>query len=213
MAVISPDVAQLVAEYRNSDTNMQNVFYVQKLDGWAAGDLEQLAENYLAWETAEAGPLRSNQISLTRVTVTDLTSLTHGRYDLQLASPLVGGLASPALPASATWALKKNIGQRGRGRNGRTFWIGLGENQVVQDTIDSAAASAIETAMNMLLSDLLTDLGGAEVGVIHRPPVGTGEEYDFTRQLVYAATDFLIDSQRDRLPGHKRHKRRPGVGA
>lgn len=209
MPFVGPNIVQVQMIYTCGGELVENVYHAHKDSAWDLTTLGALAAAFVSWETSEAAPLRSEQVSLVRVVATDLTSLTSGRVDTQLVTTVDGGVVSPVLPNNATWAVKQNIGERGRGRNGRTFWIGLAENQVIGNQIDTTVGDSIQSALNALITDVGAAVAGAALGVMHRPPGDppTGSA-TFTPTQNFTYTDQLIDSQRDRLPGHKRHKRR-----
>jgi len=209
MPFTAENVVQVVMGYRLAGEIVENVYHVHKGSTWSLTDLGSLVATFLSWETDTASLLRSNEVDLVRITATDLTNLTAGRVDDQLTAPVVGGVASGALPANATFAIKASIGERGKGRNGRTFWIGLAEDQVSGATIATATADDIQAALNTLLTDIATAIAGAAMCVIHTRAGGvplTVATFTVIQNWVY--TDTLVDSQRDRLPGHKRHKKK-----
>lgn len=208
MPFTAENVAQVVMGYRQAGEIVENVYHVHKGGAWSVADLGTLVGVFLSWETDTAAPLRSNEVDLIRITATDLTSLTSGRVDDQLTAPVTGGVTSGALPANATFAVKASIGERGKGRNGRTFWVGLAESQVNGAELAVATADNIQTALNTLITDVSTGIAGASLCVIHTRVNGvplTVATFSVIQAFVY--TDVFVDSQRDRLPGHKRHKK------
>lgn len=208
-SITAVNVARVVMEYTNGTLEkMQNSYYVKNVAAWSVADLEALVEAFSVWEETRASLERTSDVRLIRVTATDLTSLTSNRVDDILAAPVIGQRTSPTLPANATFALKANIGERGKGRNGRTFWVGLAEDQVTNQSINTVNADNMVTAMNDLITDIDTALPGAQLGIIHTTHNGVPiEPAEFSETQSYNYTDLTVDSQRDRLPGHKKHKR------
>jgi len=208
MAFTAPNTVAVQMFYTVGGEIVENVYHAHKDSAWDLTSLGALAAAFVSWETSDAADQRSEQVSLIRVVATDLTDLTSGRVDNKLVAPVDGTIVSPALPGNVTWAVKQNIGERGRGRNGRTFWIGLAETQVIGNIIDTATANSIQTALNALITDIPAAVPGAALGVMHRPPgdppIG---EATFSPTQSFTYTDLFVDSQRDRLPGHKRHKK------
>jgi hypothetical protein len=186
---------------------VENVYHVHKSTPWSIGDIGTIAATFEGWENTDGAPLRSRDCELIRVTATDLTSLASGRVDQQLVVPIVGTLASDALPNNVTFAVKANIGVRGRGRSGRTFWIGLAESQVVLSQMLTASANAIQTALNNLIADISAAVPGAALSVMH---LFINKVYQVSAPtdpvLTWTYTDLSIDSMKDRLPRHKAHK-------
>lgn len=207
-SLIAENVVQVVAEYRSGGELVANVYHVHKGTAWSAPEILTLLGAFSSWETNDASPLRSSQVSLIRLVGTDLTSLTSDRVDQQLSAPISGGDLAAVLPNNVTFAVKANIGERGKGRNGRTFWIGLSEAMVVGSFVDDAVAGQIQSALNTLITDISAALPGASLGIIHtrvnNVPISPAT---FSSVDSFTYTNLEVDSQKDRLPGHKRHKR------
>lgn len=194
--------------YQSSDTNMENVYYVHKVSPWSQIDVAAIVTAFTNWETSNAAAQRGAYVELVRVTATDLTSLSGVRIDDQLVAPIPGTRSSTPLPANVTFAVKANIGKRGRGTNGRTYWIGLTEGQILDDQMQAAAAGLIVTALETLISDISGAVAGSALGVIHQFINRIWQpNAPFDPIVNYAYTDLNLDSQRDRLPGHKRHRK------
>jgi len=211
MSQVVPAVARFEMRYRTTDNTMENVYYVRTSSSvWAEADLDAVSAALQDWETSDAHTVRSSAVSLYEIVATDLTSLFGIRKSYDVSPPIVGTLANP-LPMNATLALKADIGRRGRGTAGRSFWIGLADGQLNgPDQIAPVSADLILSAMNVLVSTIagLTPIEGMCIPhfvVDHvRPP---SVQADII--VKYVLSDFYLDSQRDRLPGHKKHKRYP----
>jgi hypothetical protein len=194
--------------YSAVDATMENVYHAHKDSAWTLTEVADLASLFRDWEEVTASPLRAGQVSLTRITATDLTGPTGQRADVVIDPPIAGGAAGPILPANVTWAVKANIGERGKGRNGRTYWIGLSEDMVILSQMDPTIGADIVAALNTLRTTLPASTLACDLGIIHQYVAKVHiTPAPFSPIVVWSATDLLIDSQRDRLPGHKRHKR------
>lgn len=211
MAQVVPAVARFEMRYKTSDNTMENVYYVRTSSlTWTEEQLDDVEAALLSWETTDAKDLRSSAVSLYEIVATDLTSLFGIRkaYDV---SPVVTGTLDHPLPMNATIAAKADIGRRGRGTAGRTFWIGLSEDQLAgADQISNTAADEILSALNVLVATIaaIPPLEGMCIPhfeVNHEKPPSVQADII----VKYLFSDFFLDSQRDRLPGHKKHKRYP----
>jgi hypothetical protein len=183
------------------------VFNVHRDTDWDLAGLQELAEAFATWRDSDAAPLQSDQLNLNQIIATDLTSLDGRRFVLNLDN-LPGELVSPAMPNNVTIAFKADSGKRGRGVNGRTFVVGLTEDQCAGDTCVSATAVDWITALNNLIGVVAALTGSPELVVLHRIVDGvilTEQTWDAIQ--TYSGADIYLDSQRDRLPGHKKHKR------
>jgi hypothetical protein len=207
-SLVAVNVVQVVMGYLSGGEPAENVYHVHKASAWSAPEINDLLTVFSDWESTTAKSKRSDQVQLVRLTGTDLTSLTSDRVDIALVAPIAGTNVSPVMPANVTFAVKANIGERGKGRNGRTFWIGLAENKCLNNSIDETAAGDIQTALNTLITDVLSGPPAANLGIIHTQAAGLPiSPASFTPILTFTYTDLFLDSQKNRLPGHKRHKR------
>lgn len=146
-------------------------------------------------------------IELAEVVATTLTGLTSPRADVQVTPPLVGTNIGAALPLNVTLAIKRATGNRGKGRNGRIYWPCLMEGQVSQDRVDVTEVDVIATAVQAMGTAIANGgPAGTEDVVAHQHGSLAGTS---TRVQSYLASDNYVDSQRDRLPRHKKHKRFP----
>jgi len=210
MAQVVPAVARFEMRYRTLDTTMENVYYARTSSTtWTETDLDNIKTILQTWEDATASTLRNDAVSLYEIVATDLTSLFGIRKSYEVSPPIPGTLANP-LPANVTVSVKASIGRRGRGTNGRTFWIGLAEGQTTGDSIATLAATGIVAALNSL-KDLVAAEAPIEGLCIPHFVVGGSRPPSVQADIVseYLLSDFYLDSQRDRLPGHKKHKRYP----
>ena len=208
MPVVATNVCQVTMVYSSGDDLMENVYYVHKGTSWTTSDINDLLTVFSTWESTVAADERSAEVSLIRMVGVDLTSLAGARVDLPLVAPIPGGEPSGALPANVTFAVKANIGERGKGRNGRKFWIGLAESMVAENLVDETRAGDIQTDLNGLITAVAAGPPAAALGIIHTVVAGIPQNpAPFTPILSFSYTDLTVDSQRDRLPGQKRHKR------
>jgi len=154
------------------------------------------------WALLDAGFWTANEILLT-----SLVSITGPRRSIPRSPATPGADVDKALPANATIAVKADIGTRGRGTAGRVFWIGLSEGQCSGNTLAGAAATAIVAALEQLRTDVegLTNFEGLcvphmVVGGVRPNPASS------TLIQQFVLTDLSMDSQKNRLPFHKKKK-------
>lgn len=181
-------------------------FYFASVSPWEMGDLQSLADAAASvWDT-DFAPLFPAGLTLNRVVVTDLSSLTGDRYVKALSPVSPGTGVGDYLPLNATLAIHLDIGNRGRGKNGRTFWPALLESSVTGDTASTAFGAAAVTAIEALQT-ACEAINGCHMAIVSRWLDGAkrpnGQEYPVVSVSV---RDLSIDSQKDRLPYHKRKK-------
>jgi len=207
------DVANVVKvelQYAGQNNNAENVLHAHYTGTIVGANLDALAGILQTWLTDVWSPVSSSAWAAVQIVLTDLNSLTGPRRAYPIAPPTAGADTHGPAPANVTVAVKADTGTRGRGKNGRVFWIGLPVNAFTGSEIDAGYANSLATG----LDGLNTAVAGTSpftglvvphlvVGGIRPPTAGSSPIVGF------AITDYIIDSQRDRLPGHKRHKRHP----
>lgn len=201
----APGVLQVVQFFSTGLANGANVWHVLKGAGaWDLAGVNEVIDVFAAWEEDEAGDNRAIEVACTGFKATDLTSLAG--VSIFRAVNITGNIAGPAAPLNATFAVKLVTGLRGRGTNGRVFWYGLSEEQMGAYLMDPIQAEGIRVNVESLIT-ALGAAGDYSLAVLHKV-VGGVEINPQTASVVVSAayTDLFVDSQRNRLPGHKRRK-------
>lgn len=200
------DVVRVEVRYLMTGANAANVFHVWCNSQPSESTLADIAAKFTTWLEDDWGGVASNNWSAVEIICTDLTTINGPRSSFAVAVP--GELEADSLPANATLAIKADIGTRGRGKNGRVFHVGLCELQVTANTVGTVALSSIVGAYEALRTAIEADADYEGLAVPHfvvdgqRPPIA-GKD----RVRRYVAANNLIDSQKDRLPNHKKRKR------
>lgn len=124
-----PDTVEIDMIFTLNGVTVQNVFYAEIPGGYVQADLTALATQIdLQWN----GTWRSDQPPEVIYLRTEVRGLAV-ENDLTAsanASSNPGLNASEAMPNNVTFAIKKESGLTGRSARGRTFWIGIPQNQV-----------------------------------------------------------------------------------
>lgn len=205
------DVAEIRALYTLEGERCENVFHVlNNAGGWTIPTLLDLGAIYVDWEDATGKAQRGAGTFLDLVTVTDLTSLGSSRVTVPVSPAIAGSHDGAPAPNNVTCAIKHNTGVRGRGRQGRTFWLGITETMYSANQIETATVTAITAAMLALRNDILALDPDYRMVVTHREVDGAPLVVGNTSEILsFDIADNILDSQRTRLPGHKRARRRP----
>lgn len=207
---VVPGVVRAEMKYQIPDNTCENVFHVARgLTFWTESEMDALEVVLHNWFTGTASADLSDQLGLYEILLTDLTSLHGIRKTYAISPAALGGLSGEYLPGNVTFAIKASTAIRGRGTNGRVYWPALTAPQVVNQQMNSGSATSIVNDLNALRVAVAGLGGGTELVVPHfvvggiRPPsVG----YDAV--VNYAYSDLWLDAQRDRLPFHKKHKKK-----
>lgn len=183
--------------YQGPGGVMVNDLYFMDPTGWVQEDLGVLAQNLRDWWVTSLKPHQSNQISLNKVRVTDLSSETGGYFEYSTDLPQSGGFASPVLPSNVTAAIKFSTANRGRSYRGRNYIVGLAEGHVDGDTLTGFTVPDFTTAYNALDDGAVIEKGRQVV-------VSTCQNGVWLTDAVVTpvnarSLDNTVDSQRRRL--------------
>lgn len=207
----APGVAQVLMQYTQQNQNLANVYNVYKGSptAWGEPALQALGAVFNTWEDEVASGERVSQVVHTGCIVTDLTSLDASRVTVPQSPPVPGNIGTDGLPNNSTLAIKASTGKRGRGLQGRIFWIGMADVAATGSTVSTTAADLIVSALEQLIGLIHAEDAAYDLVVLHRMvdgiimPIATHDVI-----LNYHYTDLSMDSQVNRLPNHKKHKRR-----
>jgi hypothetical protein len=192
--------------------NAETVFHVRATGPITLTLLDTLASLIEAWVTSDWKPNAAVDWVATELVLTGLNSLFDPRKSYPISPAVAGADATGAMPANCTIALKEDIGRRGRGVAGRWFWVGLAKGMCSDNLCNSGVVTALLTALNNLANTIASTAGFEGICVPHlvvnhlRPPVATSDVI-----TGFLASDDALDSQKDRLPFHKKHKHFPAV--
>lgn len=198
--VPAPNTAMVELIYNYQGQIAENVLYFRGAVPWTTVSLNALAADVLTWWSTRVKGLQPAQVSLTSIRLTSLESEVAPRVDYVTGLPQVGGDASLApMPNNVTVVTTFLTALRGRSFRGRSYWIGLSEQQVLGNFITNSVRTDIQVAWNSLATDV-NENGAAHV-VVSRITGGVQRPVAVVTDITGYRTDDGIDSQRRRLPG------------
>lgn len=205
------DTVRIEIDYVMENNNAANILHAKYSGSVSISDLDALNSAIAGWLTTDWAPLASSGWEATGITLTDLNSLAGKRKAYPISPPVQGTDVAQPMPANVTLAIKEDVGRRGRGIAGRIFYVGLAEDQVQGNEVVSVTASAILAAFVALNADIAALPPFQGLCVPHLTVSG-GHPNPASSDLVdgFFLTNDLIDSQKDRLPFHKK-KRKPRI--
>lgn len=208
------NTVRVEVRYFMQNNNAANVFHVGYDSPPSITELNALGGAIEDWLTASWKPLSSQDWSANQILLTDLGGATGKRLSYPIDPIIVGSGVDNAMPANVTLAVKADIGIRGRGRSGRLFWVGLGESAVDGNLVVEAARTGIIAAMEALNTAIegLTAFNGMVVPHSFETTAGVQHHLNPAESapiVSFALTDNSIDTQKDRLPFHKKRKVKP----
>jgi hypothetical protein len=211
-----PNVAQITLEMECDGQSIFQDWYFLHPGGWPLGAMQTLANDFRSAFQSDYPTLFSVDTSFIRVVAVDLSSLATERAVDAFGPGETGTVTGVSAANNVCWAVTKSTGQRGRGQQGRIFWGPIPAASVVSNSISESLANNIIGAINAVISAGLTGFPTAQHVVLsrysgvdpvtHKPiprPFGVGLP---VHSMTY--TNLDTDSQRDRLPGHRKHKAR-----
>jgi len=196
-----PNTARFELIFNSLDQIVENVFHVEKGTPWSAGNLATMAAAIMQWWKDELAPIVPATVSLTRIDSRDLTTEAAPFDSDPCLTDCEGTLANAQLPNNVTVAVKWTGGLTGRSQRGRTYHIGLAEDQVTGNSVDILDGAGILAAYNELITVVSGTLIGAQLVIVSYISGGVPRTTGQTTPVTTASLDLQIDSQRRRLAG------------
>lgn len=213
MAVTSnqpcPGIAQVTLHFAFDNQNIQNNLYFENTALWGVGDMAAIAAAVDPQVVAHVMPNFCADMKYLGCVATDLTSLTTERHSTVGSISQIGTEAGESAPANTCLAISFLTGSRGKGQQGRVFMGPLPQAAVNGDVVSTVWAGLMTSALDEIVTAAKAVKPGTQNVVLSRY-LGGVKRPDGIGKLVTAIAplNFYADSQRDRLPFHKRHKRR-----
>lgn len=185
--------------YTQDGQQLENTLYFENENPWSIAGLEQLCIEITSWWGENMAPITTNQVTLRGVKATSLESDTAPAFDRPTSIP--GDLAQGAEPNNVTLAIKFLTGGRGRSSRGRNYIVGLHVDAVTNNEVNPVHAGQYISAYDLLRDPLVITQGAVHV-VVSRFEDGLPRDPGIAQPVTGVTfTDFIVDSQRRRLPG------------
>lgn len=194
-----PNVALVELVYNHLGEVCENTLYIRDPAGWTFSKLDDLCALMKGWWDTEMQALASAATSLDKIIATDQADANGPTALYTTGLPLAGTAASAPMPGNVTAATTFLTDLRGRSYRGRNYFVGLVENAVTGNALDSSYQAGIQAAYEALPA-LLTAEGWTHVVASRytgKAPRGTG----ISTTVSAYRTEQYIDSQRRRLAG------------
>jgi len=195
----APNTAKVEMRFSQEGQQIENVYHVTQAAPFDATELNTLAASFKAWWVAQWQTSVVNTCSLVQIVATALDSASAPGIVYATGLPLVGGNAGFPSPLNVTVAIQWFTALRGRSYRGRTYHIGLTAN----DRSGSYVSTTFQTNAIARYQALITAMNSYAPGLVvvsyrgNNAPRGTA----LTTEIVTAACELTLDSQRRRLPG------------
>lgn len=197
-----PNTARVELRYTQDSQLMANVFHVEDTTPLSVADLQTIGALFVDWWEMLL-PLVSNTVTLREISLIDQTSQNGIGILHNTGLPLIGGEAGNAMPNGTSIAIKWGTGLTGRSFRGRTFHLGLVENQITTNSLVAGVATSIVAAYNAL-PDIFSETAFTLV-VASRYANGVPRVTGVTTPILNASlADLTVDRQWRRMPGRGR---------
>jgi len=192
----NPLVCRVNLVFRADTRHFINSFHVSDPAGWDLAKMQVISNAFKSWWANDYRDNVSNQVNLEQVQVRLYDPSNPLALDDTVGLPLAGLRASIHEPYNVTVTMSWRTGLAGRKYRGRTYVPGLTEDQTnTDDTINSTVVSELAAAAQALLLAIASTTADF---IIWHASTNT-----FTKVITFVI-DFILDSQRRRLPGRGR---------
>jgi len=173
--------------------------YEASVGSWGPTAFDDLGQYLVNWWDVHMQPLVSTGTLLQRVRMRDITSQNAPIGDYSTGLPITGTATGQPASNNVSLSVKKNTGLAGKSFRGRLFQLGLTENHVVGNFIDSTYRTALLAAWN----EALFIVGGnADYAMVlvskysNKAPRAAGLVTPVTS---FSLADTRVDTRRDRM--------------
>jgi len=198
--VPGPRVIQAEMRYTYQGQQVENVLYFQKDSAVTVADMQGLGGALAASYQNEVQANMPTSLSLREIYLTDLTTQTSPTFTYTAILPLVGTDGQPAMPNNVTLCISFRSAGRGRSSRGRNYLLGITENEVDNNFVNTSCSVPWESFFLDLLG---YSTPGPFTWVVFSRVLNGADRAVGLAQPVQSFTivDTVVDTQRRRLPG------------
>lgn len=193
------NTAQVELRFLYDGQHVENVFHVDGPAVWSAVEAEAVMLTFKNWWVGSWQAYSPTTLSLEMITLRPLDSPVAPGWVYVDGLPVAGTETSPQLPNNVTYAVKWSTSFTGRSYRGRTYHLGLCEEQVAGNTLETTYRDHAIAAY----AGLITMMIAADVLLVVASRISAGAERfaGLSTPIMSATVDPTVDSQRRRLPG------------
>lgn len=196
--VAVPNVIKTVVRYNFNDRIYTNTLWWHKSGGSTVAQAELLVDAVRAAYSTYVLPNQSSDVGLLNVLGYDMSAIDGFVVSSGAAGPNVGGVISPGFPGNVTVAISLRTANRGKSGRGRLYHIGLADNQVTYNTLNSGVAGGLTDAYLDMKNDVETTVPYLW-GVVSFQRDGVALDPGNWQQITNITVDPQVDSQSRRI--------------
>jgi hypothetical protein len=195
------NTAKLAMYFDTSGGKSMNITHWRREHEWDPALLALLIADVATYWEANFSPLQASSIECTRMVATDLSH--EAGYEVDMAPPtdLSGGNVSPAMPGNVTITTKFGTGLAGRSQRGRSYFVGLCENQCAGDFAQAGLTDQITDAWTDLVGGVHDGDTEAKLAIVSYCSEGVWRTNAQVTDVNSFTTEGTLDSMRSRLAG------------
>lgn len=193
---------QVWSNYRQYGQELQsqwNLNHPTTIDETALTDAAQMVAD---WLTNSWRPVASATATVVSIMATDISVEGGAQVTLTPVGGIIGAKSSPGLPSGTTVTASWRTGRSGRSYRGRTYHVGLTEEDVTDNALTTPARNALQAAYGQLIIDASTN--DTPLVVLSRVNGGVTRPFAIGTPVLSCLVDQYVDSQRRRLTGRGR---------
>lgn len=192
------DTMKVALEYTLNGQLVVNVYHVASPDPIVSADLTGIAAVFASWWSVNMRQNFSNQMSLNRIVVTDMTTEGGEQVDYVTGLPSLGTIVGAPAPNNVAVVTSLRTGFSGRSNRGRKYWAGISSAEVTDNFISTTLGAAL--LADMVSLDSAISSAGFSLVVASLFHDGAPRLAGVVREVTSFIQDLRIDTQRRRLP-------------
>lgn len=199
--VPAPNIVMVELRCTLDSQKVENRFNVNVFHEPTAADLTSIGNNVITQVINNWIPTMPDAVTLREIHMRSLHTANGIELTVPFPVPSNGSLIGPVTPSNVTICVSLRSNASGRSARGRLYWIGLREQDVDTNTLQTARGGTIVAAIQAMV-DQLEAAGYAWTIVSYRAnnvPRPGGPVYFLVQTALLV--DNTVDSQRRRLPG------------
>lgn len=200
-----PKVVEITVQGSMDGQLIENKYYAKGNLAITGAMCAALAHVVDAWVHTTFLPLLSSEYVYTRTVARDLTVEASFESIDATNGGQPGGISGDFLPNNVSLAIHRDTGLSGKKAKSRVYWPVITDAQRDgANKVTSGTASAFIAGLDTLKTDITSDTSNTwTYGYVQRILDHVKlSEGNFVEVLAHTVTDLILDSMRDRLPGH-----------
>lgn len=197
-----PYICQVVTSMIWRDKSVSTTMGVHRVDGTPLdegrlGDIAAIFQD--SWQT-DLAPILSAGIALVAVEARRLTTRDDLIVTVVPDEPIPGEDTGPAVTNQVSLVVTLKTNQAGRSHRGRNYIAGIPLSKVVENNVDAAFRTAVQTAYIHLAANLEGLTTDYELVVLSREEAGAPRTFGVYTAIQAFQVNARVDTQRRRLP-------------